>query len=103
MVTKFYQHVLTLAFAVNEINVNANILPNLTLGFHIYDSYYDARMTYWTTLDLLFKSQRFFPNYKCDPERNLMAVIGGMSLDISTHMADFLNLYKIPQVKTNVD
>uniref|UniRef100_A0A8C6X654 G-protein coupled receptors family 3 profile domain-containing protein n=1 Tax=Naja naja TaxID=35670 RepID=A0A8C6X654_NAJNA len=98
MVTKFYQHVLTLAFAVNEINENSNILPNLTLGFHIYDSYYDVRMTYWTTLDLLFKSQRFLPNYKCDSERNLMAVVGGMSLDISTHMADFLNLYKIPQL-----
>ncbi|XP_070583161.1 vomeronasal type-2 receptor 26-like [Erythrolamprus reginae] len=55
-------------------------------------------MTYWTILDLLFKSQRFLPNYKCDSERNLMTVIGGMSLDISTHMADFLNLYKIPQL-----
>ncbi|XP_007437690.2 vomeronasal type-2 receptor 26-like [Python bivittatus] len=98
MVTKFYQHVLTLAFAISEINANANILPNLTLGFHIYDSYYDARMTYWTTLDLLFKSHQYIPNYKCDSRRNLIAVIGGMSLDISTHVADFLSLYKIPQL-----
>ncbi|XP_066486536.1 vomeronasal type-2 receptor 26-like [Tiliqua scincoides] len=65
VVTKFYQHVRALAFAVSEINENPNILPNVTLGFHISDSYYDQRLSYRTTLDLLSKSQRFVPNYSC--------------------------------------
>ncbi|XP_015270462.1 PREDICTED: vomeronasal type-2 receptor 26-like [Gekko japonicus] len=65
-VTKFYQHLLALAFAIHEINKNPKILPNITLGFHIYDNYYDERMIYRTTLDLLFRFHRFVPNYKCD-------------------------------------
>nr|XP_028560701.1 vomeronasal type-2 receptor 26-like [Podarcis muralis] len=97
VVTKFYQHILALAFAVKEINENPKFCPNITLGFHIYDSYYDARMTYRTTLDLLFKSHRFVPNYKCDTQKNLIAIIGGLSADTSFHMADTLGLYKIPQ------
>nr|XP_034957707.1 vomeronasal type-2 receptor 26-like [Zootoca vivipara] len=97
MVPKFYQHVLALAFAVKEVNENPNILPNITLGFHIYDSYYDARMTYRTTLDLLFKMRTFVPNYKCDTQKTLISTIGGLGHDTTFHMADTLGLYKIPQ------
>ncbi|XP_015268950.1 PREDICTED: vomeronasal type-2 receptor 26-like [Gekko japonicus] len=98
MVLKYYQHNLALAFAINEINENPKILPNITLGFHIYDSYFDMKMTYRNTLDLLFKSQRFLPNYKCDIQKNVIASIGGLGADISFHMADILGLYKIPQI-----
>ncbi|XP_060110601.1 vomeronasal type-2 receptor 26-like [Heteronotia binoei] len=97
MVTKFYQHALALAFAVNNINENTQILPNVTLGFHISDSYYDPRMTYWTTLNLLFKSQRFLLNYECDSQRNMVAIIGGFGPAVSFHVADILGIYKIPQ------
>ncbi|XP_060540849.1 vomeronasal type-2 receptor 26-like [Pantherophis guttatus] len=88
VVTKFYQHALALAFAVKEINEDSKILPNVTLGFHIYDSYYNPRMTYRTTLDLLFKSKGFFPNYKCDNQKNLMAIIGGLDASTSSCMAE---------------
>ncbi|XP_054850489.1 vomeronasal type-2 receptor 26-like [Eublepharis macularius] len=95
---KYYQHNLALAFAVNEINANPQILPNVTLGFHIYDSYFDMSMTYRTTLGLLFKSQRFVPNYKCDTQKNLLAIIGGLDSRTSFQMAEILGLYKIPQI-----
>ncbi|XP_015262006.1 PREDICTED: vomeronasal type-2 receptor 26-like [Gekko japonicus] len=98
MLTKFYQHILALVFAINEINEDPHILPNVTLGSRIYDSYYDMRMTYRTTLDLLFKSQRFVPNYKCDTQEKLIAVIGGLGSETSYHMADILSLYKFPQL-----
>ncbi|XP_060112522.1 vomeronasal type-2 receptor 26-like [Heteronotia binoei] len=98
MVTKFYQHALALVFAVNEINENPKILPNVTLGFHIYDSYNNARMTYHTNLGLLFKSLRFAPNYKCIPQKTVIAVIAGLDSEVSFHVADILGAYKIPQV-----
>ncbi|XP_061446342.1 vomeronasal type-2 receptor 26-like [Rhineura floridana] len=98
MVTKFYQHALALVFAVQKINGNPKMLPNVTLGFHIYDSYYHERMTYRTILDLLFKSHQFLPNYECGTQKKLIAVIGGLASDISFHIADILSLYKIPQL-----
>ncbi|XP_039220530.1 vomeronasal type-2 receptor 1-like [Crotalus tigris] len=97
VITKFYQHVLANAFAVKEINEDSKILPNITLGFHIYDSYYNPRLTYRTTLDLLFKSQEFVPNYKCDIRKNLMAIIGGLGAPTSSLMSESINLFKIPQ------
>ncbi|XP_070584018.1 vomeronasal type-2 receptor 26-like [Erythrolamprus reginae] len=98
VITKFYQHILALAFAVKEINEDSQILPNVTLGFHIYDSYYNSRMTYRITLDLLFKSQEFVPNYKCDCQKNLMAIIGGLDFVTSSHIAEITGFFKIPQL-----
>ncbi|XP_062993218.1 vomeronasal type-2 receptor 26-like [Elgaria multicarinata webbii] len=96
--TKFYQHILSLAFAVNEINEIPKILLNATLGFHIYDSYNNARMTYRTTLDLLFKSHRFVPNYECNTHKKIIAVIGALASVTSFRMAHILSLYKIPHL-----
>ncbi|KAF7234619.1 hypothetical protein EYD10_18364 [Varanus komodoensis] len=63
MMTKFYQHLLVLAFAVSEINTDPWILPNVTIGFHIYDTYFFETMTYHATLGLVSKSHEFVPNY----------------------------------------
>ncbi|XP_058036689.1 vomeronasal type-2 receptor 26-like [Ahaetulla prasina] len=98
VIIKFYQHILALAFAVKEINEDSQILPNVTLGFHVYDSYYSPRMTYRTTLDLLFKSQEFVPNYKCDSQKNLMAIIGGLDFVTSSYIAEIIGFFKIPQL-----
>ncbi|XP_070582846.1 vomeronasal type-2 receptor 26-like [Erythrolamprus reginae] len=98
VLTKFYQHVLSLVFAVKEINENPKILSNITLGFHIHDSYYNPMMTYRTTLDLLFRSQKFVPNYKCDTRKNLISVIGGLTSETSSYMAELIQFYKIPQL-----
>ncbi|XP_044290284.1 vomeronasal type-2 receptor 26-like [Varanus komodoensis] len=97
VITKFFQHILALVFAVNEINKNPDILPNITLGFHIYDSYSDPKMTYRTSLDMLFKSHQMVPNYQCGTQQKLIGVIGGLSADVSACMANILGPYKIPQ------
>nr|XP_028560622.1 vomeronasal type-2 receptor 26-like [Podarcis muralis] len=98
VMTKFYQHILALVFAVDEINKNPRMLPNVSLGFHIYDNYYDSKMAYQTTLDLLFKSRHFVPNYRCGIQKNVIGVIGGLSSDTSWCMANVLGLFKIPQI-----
>uniref|UniRef100_A0A670J604 G-protein coupled receptors family 3 profile domain-containing protein n=1 Tax=Podarcis muralis TaxID=64176 RepID=A0A670J604_PODMU len=95
---KNYQHVLSLVFAVNEVNKNPNILSNITLGFQIYDSYSDAKMTYQNTLNLISHHRKIIPNYKCGVEQKLVAAIGGLDSETSSHMASILELYKILQI-----
>ncbi|XP_054850002.1 vomeronasal type-2 receptor 116-like [Eublepharis macularius] len=95
---KNYQHNLALAFAVKEINENLNILPNFTLGLHVLNSYYTARMTYKATLSLLSAEQKFKPNFKCDTENKMISIIGGLDTDISANMATILAIYKMSQL-----
>ncbi|XP_062992887.1 vomeronasal type-2 receptor 26-like [Elgaria multicarinata webbii] len=95
---KNYQHLVAFAFAVKEINENPQILPNLTLGFRIYDSYDNARRTYHATMLLLSLVERLVPNYICDTRNNLIAVVGGLDSEISLHIANILDIYKIPQL-----
>ncbi|XP_053216252.1 vomeronasal type-2 receptor 26-like [Podarcis raffonei] len=95
---KNYQHVLSLVFAVNEVNQNPNILSNITLGFQIYDSYCEAKMTYRNTLNLISHHRKTIPNYKCGVEQKLVAAIGGLDSETSSHMASILELYKILQI-----
>ncbi|XP_066486016.1 vomeronasal type-2 receptor 26-like [Tiliqua scincoides] len=97
-VPKNYQHVLSLVFAVKEINENPKILPNVSLGFHIYDSYFNERMTIQNTLKLLSTQDTIVPNFNCDKQKLLVAVIGALDLEISLHMATQLSVYKIPQL-----
>ncbi|XP_066486707.1 vomeronasal type-2 receptor 26-like [Tiliqua scincoides] len=97
-IPKNYQHVLSMMFAVREINENPKILPNVSLGFHIYDSHFDARMTYRNTVNLLFSQSRTVLNYNCDGQKIPVAVIGGLDSEISLYMDTILGIYKIPQV-----
>uniref|UniRef100_A0A8C6X3D8 Receptor ligand binding region domain-containing protein n=1 Tax=Naja naja TaxID=35670 RepID=A0A8C6X3D8_NAJNA len=71
LMLKNYQHILAFVFAVKEINGNPYLLPNVTLGFHIYDSYSSAQKTYHATMLLLYNLKSFVPNYICGIQNNL--------------------------------
>nr|XP_028560511.1 vomeronasal type-2 receptor 26-like [Podarcis muralis] len=98
VVPKNYQHILALEFAVKEINENPQLLPNVTLGFRIYDSYFNAKCTSHATMLLISTLETFVPNYICDFKKNLIAIIGGLDSLTSLHVATNLDIYKVPQL-----
>ncbi|XP_039201788.1 vomeronasal type-2 receptor 26-like [Crotalus tigris] len=98
LVPKYYQNIVALTFAVNEINKNPQILSNITLGFNICDSYFNAQKTYHATMSLIYNKKSFFPNYICGIQNHLISVIGGLDAKTSIHIANLLDIYKIPQM-----
>uniref|UniRef100_A0A8C3IHV1 G-protein coupled receptors family 3 profile domain-containing protein n=1 Tax=Chrysemys picta bellii TaxID=8478 RepID=A0A8C3IHV1_CHRPI len=99
LLPKNYQHVLALVFAINKINQDPELLPNITLGFRIYESFFSARKTYESSFTLLSTRNGMIPNYNCDTQDKLSAVIGGLGSETSLQMATILGIYKIPQVR----
>nr|XP_028560506.1 vomeronasal type-2 receptor 26-like [Podarcis muralis] len=98
VVPKNYQHILAFQFAVKEINKNPQLLPNVTLGFRIYDSYFNVKWTFYATMLLISTLETFVPNYICDIKNNLIAIIGGLDSQTSLHVATVLDIYKVPQL-----
>ncbi|XP_063158530.1 vomeronasal type-2 receptor 26-like [Candoia aspera] len=98
LVPKNYQHILALVLAVKEINGNPHLLPNVTLGFQIYDNHFSAQKTYHATMLLLYTVKSFVPNYISGIQNDLTAVIGGLDSETSTNMANILDIYKVPQL-----
>ncbi|XP_066485890.1 vomeronasal type-2 receptor 26-like [Tiliqua scincoides] len=93
----YYQHALSLIFAIHEINSNPSLLPNITLGFHISDNVFDSRTTSESILNLIYTQRKNSPNYKCE-RKDVLSVIGGLSREHSMQMDNICNVYKIPQL-----
>uniref|UniRef100_H0VZZ1 Receptor ligand binding region domain-containing protein n=1 Tax=Cavia porcellus TaxID=10141 RepID=H0VZZ1_CAVPO len=98
--TKHYQQLLAMVFAVNEINKKLNLLFNMSLGFYLFNVDYIEMKAVESSLSLLSCESPPFPNYNCRPEKRdkLVAVIGGISTGISTQISRVLSLYSVPQI-----
>ncbi|XP_070584432.1 vomeronasal type-2 receptor 26-like [Erythrolamprus reginae] len=97
VVTENYQHILALAFAVKEINENPIMLPNITLGFNIFDNYMSSKWTYHAALQFLSSKNNLLPNYKCGTQDALLAVTEDLTSERSHQKPNILGIYKIPQ------
>nr|XP_028558705.1 vomeronasal type-2 receptor 26-like [Podarcis muralis] len=101
IITENYQHILALAFAVKEINENPQILPNITLGFGIHDSYLNRNRISRAVMEFISPKNNFLPYYNCDIQNNLLAVIGELTSEFSHSISTVFNIYKIPQLMYN--
>ncbi|XP_028641398.1 vomeronasal type-2 receptor 116-like [Grammomys surdaster] len=96
---KNYQFVLALVFAIEEINRNSHLLPNITLGFDVYNVPYTEKNTLMSTLTWLTGQRNFMPNYNCRMNRKSAAALTGTSWATSAQIGTLLQLYKFPQVR----
>ncbi|KAH0626208.1 hypothetical protein JD844_001045 [Phrynosoma platyrhinos] len=83
---------------MKEINQNAHLLPNATLGQRWTHKANNEMGTCSGTMDLLFTGDGNPPNYICKRKYKLMAVIGGLSSHNSKQMPHILNIYKMAQL-----
>ncbi|OCT72874.1 hypothetical protein XELAEV_18035854mg [Xenopus laevis] len=93
-----YLEVLAAVFAINEINENPEFLPNITLGFHIYDSCYVEMQAVQGALQILSGIEGAMPNYMCNKKSKMVGLIGDLPSSSSIAVAKILGLYKFPQI-----
>ncbi|CAH2299348.1 Hypothetical predicted protein, partial [Pelobates cultripes] len=79
-----YYHLLNFMFGIGKINLNPSILPNITLGYHLYDSCKDPRKAVKSVLQILSGPRRTVPNYYCINGRSKLAGIIGDYHSITT-------------------
>ncbi|XP_018429904.1 PREDICTED: vomeronasal type-2 receptor 26-like [Nanorana parkeri] len=60
-----YRHLLAFIFAIDEINSSPDILPNVTLGYHVYDSCGNVNKATKDVLQILSGHSKTVPNYSC--------------------------------------
>ncbi|XP_036598475.1 vomeronasal type-2 receptor 26-like [Trichosurus vulpecula] len=95
---KNYQQVLALEFAVEEINRDPYLLPNVTLGIHLHNTYHSDARTLESSLRWLSGKSQTIPNYTCEEKYKSVALIGGATSALSVQMGMLLELYKFPQI-----
>ncbi|KAM4652011.1 extracellular calcium-sensing receptor-like [Discoglossus pictus] len=96
---RYYRDVLAVVFAIEEINQNIDLLPNLTLGFNIFDSCVSERRAIQETLTLLWDKQEQF-YYEIDGWKYpfLAGIVGDSMSTLSIPIARILSLCNYPQI-----
>ncbi|XP_069476321.1 vomeronasal type-2 receptor 1-like [Ambystoma mexicanum] len=84
--------------AINEINNRTDILPDITLGYQIFDTCFTISKAVEGTLTYLTGQNETMPNFRCSAGAPLAAVIGAGGSALSIATARILGLYYFPQV-----
>ncbi|XP_040589755.1 vomeronasal type-2 receptor 116-like [Mesocricetus auratus] len=95
---KNYEFILALVFAIEEINRNPHLLPNISLGFDFYNVQHGDKNVLVNALIWLTGQSYPHSNYNCVKERKSAAALTGPSWAKSAHFGTLLQLYKFPQL-----
>ncbi|XP_041433143.1 vomeronasal type-2 receptor 26-like [Xenopus laevis] len=93
-----YEDIMSLLFAIHEINKNPDLLPNITLGYHVYDSCMDPSLAIGSVLQILSGPGEAVPNYSCRGQGEIAGFIGDRSVVTSLPIAQLLGTYGYSQI-----
>nr|XP_014352008.1 PREDICTED: extracellular calcium-sensing receptor-like [Latimeria chalumnae] len=93
-----YRWVQAMIYAIEEINKKAELLPNITLGYEIYDSCFIPSRGLEGSMWLITGQEEPIPNYRCASHTPLAAIIGDATSGTSISMARLLGVYRYPQI-----
>ncbi|XP_070761483.1 extracellular calcium-sensing receptor-like [Enoplosus armatus] len=89
----------TMAFAIDEINRNSNLLPNVTLGYSLYDNCIKLRIGFRAALSLISgQEEQFMLDETCVGTPPVLGIVGDSSSTRSIAISTVLGLYRVPMV-----
>ncbi|XP_055003862.1 extracellular calcium-sensing receptor-like [Boleophthalmus pectinirostris] len=94
-----FRQALTMAFAVEEINRNTDLLPNVTLGYSLYDNCVELGIGFRAALSLAAGQKKHFVlNDSCVGAPPILGIVGDSSSTRSIAISNVLGLYRVPLV-----
>ncbi|XP_051778231.1 extracellular calcium-sensing receptor-like [Erpetoichthys calabaricus] len=93
-----FQTAQTMAFAIEEINKDSTLLPNLTLGYRLYDNCVKLPLALRAATTLIGGMEDVIINYDCEGLPPVVAIVGD---PVSTHsiaISRMLGLFGMPLV-----
>ncbi|XP_030257262.1 LOW QUALITY PROTEIN: extracellular calcium-sensing receptor-like [Sparus aurata] len=94
-----FRRVQTMAFAIDEINRNSNLLPNVTLGYSLYDHCVKLGISFRAGLSSVSgQEEQFILDENCAGTPPVIGIVGDASSTHSIAISSVLGLYRVPMV-----
>ncbi|XP_041851449.1 extracellular calcium-sensing receptor-like [Melanotaenia boesemani] len=94
-----FRHAMTMAFAIDEINKNPNLLPNVTLGYSLYDNCATLVIGFSAALSLATgRDEQFLLQDNCFGSPPVLGIVGDPFSTFSIATSDVIGLFRLPLV-----
>lgn len=90
---------MTMAFAIDEINKNSNLVPNVTLGYSLYDNCATLVMGFSAALSMATGQEEDVTiQDSCFGTPSVLGIVGDSFSTFSIATSDVIGLFKLPIV-----
>lgn len=96
--TKNHKYALALVFAMDEINRNPDLLPNMSLIIKYTLGHCDGKTVTPTPYSFHKKTQSLIPNYFCNEESICSCLLTGPNWEVSLNFWNYLDSFLSPRV-----
>uniref|UniRef100_A0A8C7JC99 Olfactory receptor C family, q5 n=1 Tax=Oncorhynchus kisutch TaxID=8019 RepID=A0A8C7JC99_ONCKI len=94
-----FQQAQTMAFAVDEINRNPDLLPNIKLGYQLYDNCLKLGVALRAAMSLASGTEEEFLLYEtCSGSPPVLGIVGDPGSTHSIAISSVLGLFRVPMV-----
>ena len=90
---------MTMAYAIDEINKNPNLLHNVSLGYSLYDNCATLVIGFSAALSLASgREEQFLLQETCLGTPPVLGIVGDSMSTFSIATSDVISLFKLPMV-----
>ncbi|MCJ8733078.1 hypothetical protein PDJAM_G00218870 [Pangasius djambal] len=89
---------MTMVFAIDEINRNPNLLPNIMLGYHLYDNCVKLAVAFRAATALISGTDETASNLNCTSSPPVIGIVGDPGSTHSIAISSVLGLFRVPMV-----